>query len=1083
MKARLAGNAYFRGGLLFLSCFAGALVSAPLGEEAGGSNRVTAESLRLVPFPKEVRVEGNGFRLDRPCRLEAPVGESETVSRLLNEEWGRAGMPAITVGAPSLEAMAWVFHVAPVGDARGAERIAVPPLPESEAPEAYALDVRPDGMVCAARTAAGLIHGAQTLRQLVRANRRGAALPGVRIRDWPSLRWRCFQDDMTRGPSSTLETLKYEASLGSYLKLNLMTFYMEYQFAFRKHPQIGPTNGSLTPADLSALVGYLKPLHLDLLGNQQSFGHFGAILRHPEFAAMRETGDVLTPVREETYQLLDDLYAEVCPLLPFPWFNVCCDETYGLGTGPSKALAQQIGVGGVYVRHIRRVHDLLRDRYQKRMMMWGDIILQHPDQLAQVPKDTIMLTWGYDARPSFEDQILPFARSGYEFLVCPGVNNWSRILPDFDVALTNIRNFVRDGVQHGALGMLNTDWEDDGEAINAVKWHADAWAAECAWNGAATPPEVFNRRIGGVLFGEAGHHFGDAITALAPTHRLPGMNGLMNARFWENDFAPRSNPAQIPVVASNLLARVQPALQHLDACRREAQCNVQVLEAIRFGARRAGWIGRRMVDGLEAAQRYAAACDAAQGSVGGQRAGADAALVRVEELVRENRAELEGLRIEFERLWRSESKPYALDWTLKRYTNRLADFDALRTRVATARAALATNGPLPSPDQIGLGLPQPLSRCVRPRQVLTTPLAPTAAWVEREATHRLGLTVRAGDADRFDGPVEVEVALPDDLAAKPARAWIVARSADASLPAGAAADLVEAPVQLMRAHARGKCRLVLVLPGRLARGAEAWVHVYLGLQRPPPAPPGAAATHPDGARHWLENDRVRLLLGPEGAHVYRWEVKAAGQRDLTMPGESGWAGFSDMMPTRHATHRLQRTASGPALVEFECQDPGGATKTVRFYAGASWIEVFLSEPTSVYWDFDAPANFAADGPTPGTWLFSDGRSGRVGREADGVPAQVKAPGTAWGMKYNDQKLALGLITPEVLALHVVAPGAGAGGAGIEGSPLAMHFVTFAGRLELAAAETMNRLQTTLDLKHPVVVDVHGLAQAPSSPDR
>jgi hypothetical protein len=65
------------------------------------------------------------------------------------------------------------------------------------------------------------------------------------------------------------------------------------------------------------------------------------------------------------------------------------------------------------------------------MMMWGDIILQHPDQLEDVPKDTIMLTWGYDGRANFEEQIVPFAKSGYDFFVCPGVNNWNRILAPF----------------------------------------------------------------------------------------------------------------------------------------------------------------------------------------------------------------------------------------------------------------------------------------------------------------------------------------------------------------------------------------------------------------------------------------------------------------------------------------------------------------------------------------------------------------------------------------------------------------------------------------------------------------------------
>ena len=67
---------------------------------------------------------------------------------------------------------------------------------------------------------------------------------------------------------------------------------------------------------------------------------------------------------------------------------------------------------------------------------------------------------------------------------------------------------------------------------------------------------------------------------------------------------------------------------------------------------------------------------------------------------------------------------------------------------------------------------------------------------------------------------------------------------------------------------------------------------------------------------WIENDRVRLLLGPEGGHVYRWEVKALDNRDLTMPGETGWAGFADTggdhreFAQRAALHR-PRAGIGP----------------------------------------------------------------------------------------------------------------------------------------------------------------------------
>ncbi|MCR4415263.1 MAG: family 20 glycosylhydrolase [Thermoguttaceae bacterium] len=838
---------------------------------------------------------------------------------------------------------------------------------------------------------------------------------------------------------------------------------MEHQFAFKKHPKIGPPGGSLAPEDLKALVEYVKPLCLDVMGNQQSFGHFGHILKHPEYAHLREGSDVLTPVKDETYQLLDDMYSEVCPLLPFPFFNVCCDETWELGRGPSKELAAKIGVGGVYVRHIRRVYDLVVKKYKKRMMMWGDIILQHPENLKEIPTDTIMLTWGYGDRPSFEDQIVPFAKSGYEFFVCPGVSNWSRILPDFGVATVNIRNFVRDGAKHGAIGMLNTDWEDDGEAINAVKWYCDAWAAECAWNASATPLEAFNRRVGAVLVGESGDQLGRAIELLAQTHRMRGMRGMLNARFWDADFPPQSSPATVENTAGRLLKAVRPAIEHLEACKKEATANHNLLDAYLFGARRMERIGQRMLDGLEAARLYDRARQ-------GKPHDALPLLEQVEALVRTNRDAHAALGKQFAAIWLSESKPYGLDWTMARYERTVKGYDDLLARLAKARRAAESGKPLPSPEEVGLVLPEAFARRARPKEAVAAPLAPETPWAEPAATHRLGLVVRAGTADRHELPVEVEVALPPELASRPVRAFC-------TLPGAAAQEVL---AQVDPAERPGKYRLVVLLPGRLAKGAQATIHVYLGLSTAPKPLPTAAATRdaPKGMK-WLENDRVRLLLGSEGSHVYRWEVKEAANRDLTEPGEAGWAGFCDLAARRSIPYRLVCVADGPALVRYQCVDPEGHTKTISLYGGTSWIEVMLDEPVDGFWNFDTPRNFAADGPTPGEYLFSSGAKGPVGKQADGVSAQVEGPGTFWSIKFNREKLALGMATPETAALHHEAPGSGAGGVGIEHSPPASHFVVFAGRLEHEPAETMNRLCTTLDLRRQPDVAVHGLQPRPN----
>jgi hypothetical protein len=162
------------------------------------------------------------------------------------------------------------------------------------------------------------------------------------------------------------------------------------------------------------------------------------------------------------------------------------------------------------------------------------------------------------------------------------------------------------------------------------------------------------------------------------------------------------------------------------------------------------------------------------------------------------------------------------------------------------------------------------------------------------------------------------------------------------------------------------------------------------------------------------------------------------------------------------------------MVEYQFTDADDHAKTIRLYAGASWIEVFLNEPTSLYWDFDNPKNFAADGLSPGTWLFSNGKTGLVGRESDGVPAQVKMANCFWGVKYNSEKLALGLATPGTASFQLIAPGGGAGGVGVENPPPVAHFATFAGILDAPPADTMNRLQNTLNLKRPVEIKLHAI---------
>ncbi len=658
--------------------------------------------LRLIPFPKSVRLEEGVFHLQGGLSVKVglPLRGPHTlaVTQLQMEIRARTGIVSGLSIDPRLSSdQEQALLLQPVESP--VEQLESLVVPSEGGDEAYGLRVSTSGVAIRSRSTRGLLYGVQTLKQLVRANMRDNAIPCLTVQDWPSLRYRGFLDDITRGPSPRPATLGREIRLSAEVKQNFFTYYMEHQFAFSKHPQIGPKDGSLTPRELRDLVSYAEEYQMEVIGNQQSFGHFGHILKHKKYAQLRETPDLLCPTIEESYSLLDDLYSEEVPLLKSPFFNVCCDETWGLGTGPSKSLAESIGVGGVYARHIRRIHDLLKDKYGKRMMMWGDIILQHPDHLKEIPKDTVMLTWGYDARENFEDQIIPFARSGYEFFVCPGVNCWNRILPDFGVAVKNIQNFVRDGAKHGAMGVLNTTWDDDGENLFHYNWHGVFWGAECAWNAGQTDIGDFNRRFGAVLLGEPTDHLGKAIELLSRTHRLAGFEGMGNSRFWDVNLKKLSeNAATARKQADELLNITKTAIEELHAAQADAKINRDLVDYLTFGAKRMKLMATRSLDFLDAAEAYEQACQLVPSS--------DETAILVLKagvtvhLIREAHARL---MEEYGGLWFLESKPYALDVVDKRFKTLIALYDSLGENLETAIHAQAAGKRLPLPSEIGFG--------------------------------------------------------------------------------------------------------------------------------------------------------------------------------------------------------------------------------------------------------------------------------------------------------------------------------------------------------------------------------------------
>ena len=430
---------------------------------------IPLEQPNLLPQPRVVRLQSERIPIrGRALRVDVTAGEFSAASRALSRLPSDAGGSPLTVKL---------------------ERADLPS-------QAYRLQLAASGIVIEAGDDAGAFYAAQTLRQLWTAYSSGD-LPTGLIEDSPDFAVRGVMLDVSRDKVPTLQTLLDLVDLLAGWKINQIQLYIEHTFAYSNHRTVWANASPLTPEDVRTLDARCREHCLDLVPNQNSFGHMERWLTHPEYAPLAETLDSsdtgwgfrwkgpfsLCPIDPACERLLAGLYDELLPNFSSKLFNVGADETFDVGQGRSSDEVARIGKRAVYLDFLRRLQKLVQDR-GRTMLYWGDIVLQGDVPAEDLPRNAIALQWGYEAEHPFETGAARFAAAGVPFYVCPGTSSWNSLLGKTENAFANIRNAAAAGLAHGALGLLMTDWGDNGHLqYMPVSLPSMAYAAAVSWCG------------------------------------------------------------------------------------------------------------------------------------------------------------------------------------------------------------------------------------------------------------------------------------------------------------------------------------------------------------------------------------------------------------------------------------------------------------------------------------------------------------------------------------------------------------------------------------------------------------------------
>lgn len=448
--------------------------------------------MKLIPRPKQLEIKDGYLKAEKlvlnnlckDCRIEKAVNKffGDVISDYAVSDYAVSDT-----------------------DNQNSEKNAVFTLKEVQNKEClgYILTITDNEICIVGADAQNVFYGLQTLRQICENHKKG--IPCVVIQDNPDIKDRGVYHDITRGRVPTVSAMKDFVDRLAYYKINSLQLYVEHTFPFKELGEDVEKFGYLNADEIKEIDEYCYDNFIEFVPSIATFGHLFELLQKPEYKHLQCLKDykpedidwmermghhTINPEDPESFEIIKSLLEQYIPLFKTDKFNICCDETFDLGRGIHKGK----DTGKMYFDFVKKIIGYLKEK-GKKVMMWGDILLEHPEKIIELPSDTYFLNWDYSDKPK-DDSFKTFKDIGCIQYVCPSTNSWKRLIERMEFGTDNIINTIEKGYEYGASGVLNTNWGDWGHPCDlALSMHGIILGGAKAWNVAGTDIKEFDKNI------------------------------------------------------------------------------------------------------------------------------------------------------------------------------------------------------------------------------------------------------------------------------------------------------------------------------------------------------------------------------------------------------------------------------------------------------------------------------------------------------------------------------------------------------------------------------------------------------------
>ena len=320
--------------------------------------------------------------------------------------------------------------------------------------ESYQLEIKSNKIVINATTDLGALHALETLLQMLQNNSTSYYFPTAMITDFPRFTWRGLMIDVARH-FQPVDVIKRNLDAMAAVKMNVFHWHLVddqgWRIEIKKHPKLtkmASDGNYYTQEEIKNIVKYADIRGILVVPEIDVPGHATAILTaYPElgsktsnfnngtseskmqssplttYSIERNAGiftPTLDPSNPKTYQFLNDIFDEVCPLFSGNYLHIGGDENEGKDWNANVKIQEFKKKNKLANNHELQTYFTMQlipmlQKHKKELMGWEEIMTKN------MSKNAIIHSWkGSNEGMAMGGSLITAAKNGYKTVLSNG---------------------------------------------------------------------------------------------------------------------------------------------------------------------------------------------------------------------------------------------------------------------------------------------------------------------------------------------------------------------------------------------------------------------------------------------------------------------------------------------------------------------------------------------------------------------------------------------------------------------------------------------------------------------------------------